>query len=313
MNRFETPRVAVIGASETGCGWAALVVSAGWPVAIYDTDSAALEVAAKAIGDRVENLVRLRRAEIGVAEDALNSMRVSRSLLQAVGDADWIIEATREEIGPRQRMVEQIEQIIRRAAVLSCSSGRYPLSELCARLTRPERVLIAHPLDPVELMPVVEIVPGPTTEADCVEDVRFWLSMLGRAPIVLRREAPGYIVGRIAAAVWRECIALLLEGVMDVEDVDRAVSVGPALAWAAAGPILERELAAGAEGTEMFLSRTLAELEERWKTLSKIEHIEPEERIRLLKMIDKAYAAHLPTLEEARAQRLVRLLQALRE
>jgi hypothetical protein len=174
-------------------------------------------------------------------------------------------------------------------------------------------VLIAHPLDPVELMPVVEIVPGPTTEPDCVEDVRFWLSMLGRAPIVLRREAPGYIVGRIAAAVWRECIALLLEGVMDVEDVDRAVSVGPALAWAAAGPILERELAAGAEGTEMFLSRTLAELEERWKTLSKIEHIEPEERIRLLKMIDKAYAAHLPTLEEARAQRLVRLLQALRE
>ncbi|MEO8139898.1 MAG: 3-hydroxyacyl-CoA dehydrogenase NAD-binding domain-containing protein, partial [Gemmatimonadota bacterium] len=93
MTRFETPRVTIVGAGEIGRGWAALAVAAGWPVTIYDADSEVLSPAAEAIGDRVVSLVRHKRAEAQVAEDALNLMRVGRSLLQAVEDADWIIEA----------------------------------------------------------------------------------------------------------------------------------------------------------------------------------------------------------------------------
>lgn len=313
MNRFETPRVAVIGAGEVGRGWAALAIGAGWPISIFDPDSGTLTIAEQDIVDRVTTLVRLRRAEAGVAEDALNQMRVAKSLLQAVTDADWIIEAAHEDLHLKQKLLEQIEQVCRRAAVVTSSSHTFTLSQLCARVASPDRVMIAHPLTPVELLPVVEVVPGPHTDPSCVEDVRFWLSMLGRAPIVLQKEIPGNILGRIVAAVWRECVHLVLEGVMDVEDVDRAISVGPALIWAASGPHLEHVLNAGQEGADVYFSRLLAESELQWTSLAKFEHLNDEDRLRLMRLIGNAYAPHLPELREARNQRLVRLLEALRE
>jgi len=119
MNRFETPRVAVIGATEVGRGWAALAIGAGWPVAIFDPDAGTMTSAEQEIGDRVETLVRLRRAEASIAESALNEMRIGKSLLQTVTDADWIIEAGNEELHLKQKLLEQIEQVCRRAAVVT--------------------------------------------------------------------------------------------------------------------------------------------------------------------------------------------------
>jgi len=312
MNRFETPRVAVIGATEVGRGWAALAIGAGWPVAIFDPDSVTLTSAEQEIGDRVETLVRLRRAEGSIAESALNEMRIGKSLLQTVTDADWIIEAGNEDLHLKQKLLEQIEQVCRRAAVVTSSSS-FPLSQLCARVANQDRVMVAHPLNPVELLPVVEVVSGPNTDPACIEDLRFWLSMLGRAPIVLQKEVPGNILGRVAAAVWRECIFLVLEGALDVEDVDRALSVGPSLIWAASGPHLEHVINAGEEGADVYFSRLLAESEAQWTTLAKFEQLSDEDRLRLMRLVGNAYAAHLPELTEARNQRLVRLLEALRE
>jgi len=312
MNRFETPRVAVIGATDVGRGWAALAIGAGWPVAIFDPDSVTLTSAEQEIGDRVETLVRLRRAEASIAESALNEMRIGKSLLQTVTDADWIIEAATDELHLKQKLLEQIGQVSRRAAVVTSSSS-FPLSQLCARVSNTDRVMVAHPLSPVELLPVVEVVSGPNTDPTCIEDLRFWLSMLGRAPIVLQKEVPGNLLGRVTAAVWRECIYLVREGALDVEDVDRALSVGPALIWAASGPHLEHVINAGEEGADVYFSRLLAESEAQWTTLAKFEHLSDEDRLRLMRLVGNAYAAHLPELTEARNQRLVRLLEALRE
>lgn len=313
MTRFETPRVAIVGAGEIGRGWAALAVAAGWPVAIYDADADLLAPAADAIADRVVQLVRLKRAQAQVAEDALNLMRVGRSLLQAVEDADWIIEAVPEDLAVKLKVLSLTEQVARRAAILtSCASGFSP-SELSGRLDRPERFLLTHPQNPVELIPLVEVVPSPRTDPECIEDIRFWLGMLGRSPIVFRKEIPGNFAARMNAAVWRECIQLVVEGVMDVEDVDRAMSVGPALGWACSGPHLENHLAAGDWGVEVFLSQLLGTYESVWKSLAEWKTLEVEDRKKLIRMIDKAYTAHIPELREARDQRLVRLLEALRE
>lgn len=313
MSRFETPRVAVIGTGEIGRGWAALAIGAGWPVTIFDPDSSGIAGAEQEIGDRVDALVRLRRAEIKVAEPALNQMKVAKSLLQAVTEADWIIEASTEDLHVKQKLLEQVEQVCRRAAVITTSTHTLTLAQVCARVAHPDRVMIAHPLIPVELLPVVEVVPGPHTDPTCVEDVRFWLSMLGRAPIVLHKEIPGNFVARIGAAVWRECIYMVLEGVMDVEDVDRALSVGPALIWAASGPHMDHVLNAGEEGADIYFSRLLAESEAQWKALATFDHLSSEDRLRLMRLVGNAYAAHLPDLREARKKRLVRLLGAMRE
>lgn len=313
MTRFETPRVAIVGAGEIGRGWAALAVAAGWPVTIYDADAEMLSPAAEAIGDRVVSLVRLKRAEAQVAEDALNLMRVGRSLLQAVEDADWIIEAVPEDLTVKLKVLGLIEQVARRAAIISSCASSFGPSALCSRLDRPERFLVTHPLNPVELIPLVEVVPSPKTDPECIEDIRFWLGMLGRAPIVFKKEVPGNFAGRLNAAVWRECIQLVVDGVLDVEDVDRAMSVGPGLAWVSSGPHLEHHLAAGAWGVDVYLSQLLSSYEALWKSLADWSSLDIEDRKRFIRLIDKAYTPHIPELHEARDQRLVRLLEALRE
>src|SRR5207237_4016117 len=103
-----------------------------------------------------------------------------------------------------------------------------------------------------------------------------YLRSLGRMPILLKKAVPGYVVGRIAAAVWRQCIDLVLEGVIDVDELDRAVSLGPALGWAAAGPHLTYHLAAGDGGVTLFLQQLLATFECWWGQLAMWQLIERE-------------------------------------
>jgi len=210
------PIVAILGAGEIGCGWAALAASRGWHVAIYDTDTNALQQAQENIADRAQTLVSMGHADHITAQEGISELRLGRSLLQAVTDADWIIEATPEDLVSKQRVLEQVEQVCRLKAVLASSTTGLMPSDLCGRLRRPDRMLVMHPLSPVELLPAIEIVPSPLTDSACVEDVRFWLTALGRVPVVLKKEIAGSVVGRISAAVWRECIHLVLEGVVDV-------------------------------------------------------------------------------------------------
>jgi carnitine 3-dehydrogenase len=313
MSRLETPRVAVIGVGDIGRGWAALAVAAGWPVTIYDADAEALSAAPDPIGDRVVNLCRLKRADPLVAERALNLMRVGRSLLQAVTDADWIIEAAPDDAALKQKLLGQIQDVCRRAAIVTTCSSTLSPSTLAGRLQRAERFLLARPLNPVDLVPLVELVPGPKTDPACLEEVRLWLGLLGRAAIVFKREVPGNFVGRIEAAVWRECIQLVLDGALDAEDVDRAVSVGPAILWAAAGPHLGNYLQAGQQELAVYLARRLSEFEELWKTLADWKQVNPDDRQRLVRLLEKAYGRHLDELRDGRDKRLARLLEAIRE
>ncbi len=307
------PTVAVIGVGEIGCGWAALTVSRGWPTALYDTDTGALTRARQNVIERAQRLAANRYADSEATEEGVGLLTPSRSLLQAVEEADWIIEATPEDLPGKQRALEHIEQVCRLKAVVTSSSSGLAGSDLCARLRRPERMLVAHPLNPVELIPLVEVMPSPLTESSCTEDVRYWLETLGRVPVVLNKEIPGGIAGRIAAAVWRESIQLVLEGVVDVRDVDIAVQMGPCLGWTAAGPNLTYHLGAGEQGVAVFLANLLGTFEDWWGALATWTKLPAEEQHRLVKAIEKAYGDQLPSLRAARDLRLVRVLNALSE
>jgi 3-hydroxyacyl-CoA dehydrogenase len=313
MTRFETPQVAVIGAGEIGRGWAALCVAAGWPVTLYEPDGEILNPAMDAITERVQSLVDLKRADATIAEDALNNVVVGRSLLQAVGEAGWIIECLPDDLPAKVKALHLTEQVARRSAVLSSSSSGFTPTDLGARLERPERLLVLNPLLPVELIPLVEVAPSPRTDPEVVEDIRFWLSMLGRAPIILKKEIVGSVANRFTAALWRECIQLVLDGVLDVEDVDRAVALGPALGWAAAGPHLEHHLAAGQWGAEMHLSQQLGNFSAVWKSLAGWSQLEPEAHQKFIRAVVRAYTEHNAELRSARNSRLVRILEALNE
>ncbi len=306
-------KVAVIGAGEIGRGWAALCASAGWPVTIYDVYARAVERATSDVPHRALALVALGRATQGIVERGLLEFHQGRSLLQAVQDADWVIEAITEELIAKQKLLESIEQVAGPDALITSSSSGLAPTDLFARCRRQERCLVTHPLNPPELIPLVEVIPGPRTAPAALERAQDYLRSLGRMPILLRKPVPGYVVGRIAAAVWRECIDLVVNGVIDVEDLDRAVSLGPALGWAAAGPHLTYHLAAGEGGVTVFLQRLLASFESWWGQLAAWQQLEPEQQRALIQSIERAYRGKVDMLREARDRRLSAILKALEQ
>lgn len=306
-------KVAVIGAGAIGGGWAALCASAGWPVAIYDTNAHAVEDAVEDIPRRARALIALDRATPGIVERGLMELRQAKSLLQAVREADWVIEAIHEDLGAKQRLLESIEQVADPQAIVTSSSSGLAPNDLFGRLLQRGRCLVAHPLNPPELLPLVELVPSDETDPAAIERATGYLRSLGRMPIVLHKAVPGYVVGRIAAAVWRECIDLVLTGVIDVSDLDRAVSLGPGLGWAAAGPHLTYHLGAGDGGVNIFLQHLMRSFEAWWGDLASWKSLEPKDQRALIAAIEKAYEGKVEMLRAARDRRLGAILRALEQ
>jgi 3-hydroxyacyl-CoA dehydrogenase len=307
MSPQSQPKVAILGMSEAGRGWATLVSAAGWQVTIYDPDAAQLH------GGEEEIATRKRHSQgsgiPAIVEDNHNDPpgepRLGRSLLDAVTTADWIIDATASDLPHRQRLLEQVESVSRMAAILTCSAAGLTPTDLCARLRRPARLLVAIALNPVEQIPAVEVMPGPLTDPACLETVRNWLRRLGRIPVVLRKEIPGNATGRIAVAVWRECIRMVLDGVLEVRDVDALISSGLAARWAAAGPFQTAYLEAGDKATPQLSA--LLRLVETGSDGDNGFHIPPAEHAQLIRMIQRAFEGEADVLRGARDERLVEL------
>jgi 3-hydroxyacyl-CoA dehydrogenase len=303
-------KVTVIGAGDIGCGWAALCASAGWPVTMFDADARATERAHTDVPARARALVAFERAPSGIVERGLLEYQQARSLLQAVTGADWVIEAITEDLLLKQRVLASIDELAAPGALITSSSSGLAPKDIFGRCVHASRCLIAHPLNPPELVPLVEIVPGPASK-EAIAQADGYLRALGRVPVLVRKAVPGYAVGRISAAVWRECIDLVLNGVIAVEDLDRAMALGPALGWAAAGPHLSYHLAAGPAGVSIFLQRLLASFESWWTDLATWSQLDQERRLALIHAIQGAYGDQIEELREQRDRRLGDLLRAL--
>jgi 3-hydroxyacyl-CoA dehydrogenase len=306
-------KVAVIGAGDIGVGWAALCASAGWPVAIYDLNPETMERASHEIERRTRALVALDRAPESIVERGLTELVRAKFFSEAVQDADWVIEAIQEDVAAKQKLLAAIEQAVGGDVLISSSSSGLPPTEIFGRCRRLDRCLVTHPLNPPELIPIVEIVPETRTSAASINRAVEYLRALGRFPIVLKKPVPGYVVGRVAAAVWRECIDLVLQGVISVDDMDRAVSLGPALGWAAAGPHLTYHLASGEGGIRYFTQRLLASFESWWRHLAHWSQLEPDQQRALTQSIERAYKGKIEFLREARDRRLSAILRSLEQ
>jgi 3-hydroxyacyl-CoA dehydrogenase len=309
-------RLTVLGAGEVGAGWAALAAAQGRSITLYDPDAGALARGAAAVRYRVAALIDGGLAHPDAARLGLAALTAQPRLDAAVARADWIVEAAPESLDVKRELLAAAEDSSDRgsgAPVLASSSSGLHASALSTGLKRPDRMLVVHPLAPVELIPVVEVIPGPATAPEAVAMIRAELGALGRVPIVLRREVEGNAVGRIAAAVWRECIDLVLDDVLDVADLDRLAAEGPCLGWAAGGPHLTYDLAAGDAGTPAFLEHLLPTFEGWWRALSARSALTPEERARLAALVASAYDERRAELRAERDQRLVALVRALSE
>lgn len=296
--------IAVLGAGAIGRGWAALAAARGLPVALHDPDARTLKWARTEVQARVDRLLRLGRADAGLAREGLAALRTTQALADAVAQAARVIEAAPEDLAVKWPLLRDAEDGAPDDALLLSSSSGFRAAQLGSLMRRPGRLVVAHPLHPVELIPVVEVVAGPGTDPAAVLQARDFIERLGQQPILLRREIPGNAVGRLAAAVWRESIDLVLEGVLDVADLDRLVAHGPALGWAAAGPHLTYHLAGGEAGIEGFVDHLQPTMERWWQGLATWTTLDDDRRRRLVAAVTAAYGPRTPELERQRDDRL---------
>jgi 3-hydroxybutyryl-CoA dehydrogenase len=184
----------------------------------------------------------LERARARIRE-AASHVVLTRSLQRAVRDAELVVESVTEDSDVKQRLLAHAEQHVPRGALLATNTSSLPIGELASALERPAALAGMHWFNPPELVDLVEIVAGPATAPEVTETLADWAVALGKTPVVVRREMPGFVANRLQYALIREAYALVQSGVASYADVDAAVRLGLGPRWAAVGPFESMDLA----------------------------------------------------------------------
>ncbi len=232
MGRIE--RVAIVGAGLVGRGWAVVFARAGCKVAVYD----AIEETRSGVLDLIEASLReMQQADlIDAVEPLLQRIEVHADLASAVASADYIQELVLEVKDVKQKVCREIDGAMRPDAVVGSSSSGIPASAFTEDCRNRTRFLIAHPVNPPHLVPLVELVPAPWTDAAVVAWLRGEMERAGQAPIVVRKEVEGFVLNRLQGALLNEAWALFEEGVASTADIDLTVSHGLGCRWSFMGP-----------------------------------------------------------------------------
>ncbi|WP_417395663.1 3-hydroxyacyl-CoA dehydrogenase family protein [Gimesia chilikensis] len=306
--------IGILGAGLIGASWASFFAAQGLNVRIYDVNE---EVKQQALGVAENNLQRLVKLEL-LSEEAkavgLQNLQLVDSMQELLTDVEYVQESVIEDYEIKADVYRQFEQSAPETAILASSSSGLLMTRMQSVMQHPGRALIAHPFNPPHLIPLVELVPGEQTAPETVERVRDFFQQLGKYPVILNKEVPGHIANRLAAAIWRESLALLDEGVASVEDIDAALCQGPGLRWALMGQHLIYELGGGEGGYEKFFDTIGASFEAYWEDMQTWTRIPESAKAKAVAGTQK-YLEQQGRAERAawRDEKLARIQQILKE
>jgi 3-hydroxyacyl-CoA dehydrogenase len=261
--RQDIRRVAVIGAGTIGASWAAYFLSRGLSVSASDPSPGAPDLMRRMVAGAWPILMRL-----GGRPDAdPKAWSFDADPARACAGCDFVQESAPERLDIKQELLARIDAAAPPDVVIASSTSGLLASRLSERCTHPGRVVIGHPFNPPHLIPLVEVVGGAKGSPAAVAAAMAFYRAIGKHPIEIRKEVPGHLANRLQAALWREAVHLVAEGVATVADVDAAISEGPGLRWALMGPHTTFHLAGGDGGMEHFLHHLLPALESWWSDL----------------------------------------------
>jgi 3-hydroxybutyryl-CoA dehydrogenase len=221
--------LAVVGAGSMGAQIAQQAALHGVETRLHDVDPEQLERALASKRSQMRRRVERGRVEAAEMEAALSRVRPAPDLADAVDGADIVIEAIVEQLEPKRRLFAELDERAPEEALLASNSSTMGISQLAEGVRLPERCCNMHFFYPPLVMDLVEIVRGPSTSDATVERAAEFAKAIGRTPVVLNREIPGFIVNRILHMATQEAYRLLDGGVASVEDIDIAVEKG--LRW----------------------------------------------------------------------------------
>jgi 3-hydroxyacyl-CoA dehydrogenase len=227
--------VAIVGAGLVGSGWAIVFARAGHHVRVHDADAAVRERVLPWITARLEDL----RAFALIDEDPaaiLARISIHADMATAARGADYVQESVFETLDAKRAVYGALDSIVSADVPIGSSTSGIPASAFTEACTTRGRMLIAHPLNPPYLIPLVELVPAPWTAPAIVDTVHGLMTAVGQEPIRVRREIEGFVLNRLQGALLNEAWALFAEGYASIADIDKTVAVGLGLRWSFMGP-----------------------------------------------------------------------------
>jgi ketoreductase RED1 len=301
--------VTVIGAGAIGLSWAALFLANGLKVTVNDPRTDVEEATLKGLGEIIPTLKALGYSVSTITD----KLYFESDLNKAVKDADLIQENGPENVAFKQDLYAQIEANLKPTALVLSSTSGIPATVFTEKMKNAGRVLIGHPFNPPHLIPLVEIVPGKRTSKEAIADAVQFYKTIGKSPIVIEKEIPGFVANRLQSALFRESIYLVSQGVVTMESLDQIVSSSIGLRWAAAGPFKTFTLGGGPGGFPHFLKHLGPPLESGWKNLGDPHFDQPTTNL-LLEQSNNSYGK-IPyeELVKERDEQQLAVLNALRK
>ena len=301
--------VAIIGGGVIGSGWAARFLLHGWHVHFYDP----APDAARAL----EATLAKARQSVPEVYDALpesGQLTVAGSVADAVAGVQWIQESTPERLDVKHGVLRDIQKHCSTDAIIASSTSGFMPSELQQDALRPEQIVVAHPYNPVYLLPIVELVPSPLNHSADVDAAEATLAGIGMKPVTLRSEVPAHVGDRLLEAVWREALWLIKDGVATTEQIDDLMTHGFGLRWAQMGLFQTYRVAGGEAGMGHFLAQFGPCLNWPWTKLMDVPDLDEALIAKIVAQSDQQAAGRsVAELETERDANLVALLRALRE
>jgi carnitine 3-dehydrogenase len=302
-------KAAIIGGGVIGGGWAARFLLAGRDVAVFDPDPEA----ARKVQEMLANARRALPELFDVPMPAEGQLTFSASLAEAVAGADWVQESVPERLEVKHAVLAEIQAACPEDAVIGSSTSGFTPTELQEGAARPGQILVAHPFNPVYLLPVVEIVPSAATPGAVTERASAILEGVGMAPVVIRREIPGHVADRLMEALWREALWLVHDGVATTEEIDNLMRYGFGLRWAQMGVFETFRVAGGEAGMRHFMAQFGPALKWPWTKLMDVPELTDDFVERIAAQSDAQSGAHsVRELERIRDANLVALMRALK-
>ena len=302
-------RVALIGAGVIGASWAALFVANGLKVTVCDPRPDA-EAEVRGVIERSADALRT----LGLTPAAsIADLRFTTDVEAAVDGCSLVQENGPERLEFKQALWPRIQRAAAPGALLLSSSSAIPATRQAAQLDDASRLLIGHPFNPPHLVPLVEVVPGEATAATAVEEAVGFYRALGKVAQVLKKEIPGFVANRLQSAIFRECVHLVREGVVRVDELDEIVTQSIGLRWAVGGPFVSFHLGGGDGGFAAFLRQFGPGMEARWKSLGAPTFDAPTTELLLGQIAGTYGRADRASLEARRDRAQLAALIALRQ
>jgi len=302
-------RAACVGGGVIGGGWIARFLLASVDVKVFDPHPEAERV----VGEVIANADRAYALLTDAPLPPRGRLTFCARLAEAVADAEWVQESVPERLELKRRILAEIDAVCPADTLIGSSTSGLLPSDLQAGLRRPERLFVAHPYNPVYLLPLVEIVGGKATSPETIKRACAVVDAIGMKGVVIAREIEAFVGDRLLEALWREALWLIKDDICDVETLDDVIRYSFGLRWAQMGLFETYRIAGGEAGMRHFLAQFGPCLKWPWTKLTDVVDLDEGLIEKIGAQSDEQAAGRsVRELERIRDENLVGILHALK-